>query len=364
MTRTAIRQAGNAANIDPRLWDSAFMRACRGEPAPRTPVWLMRQAGRYMAEYRAVRQGRDFLELCQKPELACQVTVEALRRIDADAAIIFADILIVLEALGQHLRFAEGHGPVLEPAIRSRNDIAPWIESEAAAGKLDYVAEAIRQTRSELPADCPLIGFAGAPFTLAAYAIEGGGSKQFMATKRLMYSDPACWHEMMARITATLTPYLKSQIAAGAQAVQIFDSWVGILTEADYREFVEPYVADLIDTMPDGIPVILFGTNTDHLLERFLACNPDVIGIDTTTDLNAAWERLGGPERISVQGNLDPTLLLGPRDRLLAGADRVLEAAGNRPGHIFNLGHGVLKETDVEQVVALIDHVHSRSEGA
>ena len=361
MPRPGIRTAGNLLKLPAVLWDSHFLRACRGEPTTRTPVWLMRQAGRYMQHYRGIRSGRSFLDLCKDPALAAEVTLFAREWLDVDAAIIFSDILVVLEALGLPLTFATGDGPVLGRPVRDAAAVAALRDPAAAAADLGYVHEAIRRTVAGLPATIPLIGFCGAPYTLAAYAIEGGSSRQFAHTKTLMYSDGAAWHALLTRITATLIPYLNAQIAAGVSCVQVFDSWVGHLTRADFTEFVQPHLRTLVAAITPGVPVILFGTETGHLSDLIAACGADVIGVDTTTELSAAWERCGGATRIAVQGNLDPCLLLGPRARLLTAADAVLAAAGGRPGHIFNLGHGVLKETDPEQAKALVAHVHART---
>ncbi len=361
MPRPGIRTAGNSLNLPTALWESHFLRACRGEPSSRTPVWLMRQAGRYMQHYRGIRSGRSFLDLCKDPALASEVTLFAREWLDVDAAIIFSDILVVLEALGLPLTFATGDGPVLGRPLRDAAGVDALRDPMAAAADLGYVHEAIRRTVAGLPATIPLIGFCGAPYTLAAYAIEGGSSRQFTHTKTFMYRDGAAWHALLARITQTLIPYLNAQISAGAACVQVFDSWVGHLTRADFNEFVRPHLATLVAGLTPGVPVILFGTETGHLSDLIAACGADVIGVDTTTDLAASWERCGGETRIAVQGNLDPSLLLGPRDRLLRAADAVLAAAAGRPGHIFNLGHGVLKETDPEQAKALVAHVHERT---
>lgn len=361
MPRPGIRTAGNVLKLPSALWDSHFLRACRGEASKRTPVWLMRQAGRYMQHYRGIRSGRSFLDLCKDPALAAEVTLYAREWLDVDAAIIFSDILVVLEALGLPLTFATGDGPVLGKPIRDGAAVDALRDPVSAANDLGYVHEAIRRTVAGLPADIPLIGFCGAPYTLAAYAIEGGSSRQFAHTKTFMYRDSAAWNALLARITAALIPYLNAQITAGASCVQVFDSWVGHLTRADFIEFVQPHLRTLVAGITPGVPVILFGTETSHLSDLIAACGADVIGVDTTTDLSATWERCGGPTRIAVQGNLDPCLLLGPRDRLLKAADAVLATVGGRPGHIFNLGHGVLKETDPEQAKVLVAHVHART---
>jgi uroporphyrinogen decarboxylase len=361
-SRPGIRSAGNARQLSALLWDSHFLRACRGEPTKRTPVWLMRQAGRYMQHYRGIRSGRSFLDLCKDPAMATEVTLYAREWLGVDAAIIFSDILVVLEALGLPLAFAAGDGPTLSRPVRDAAAVDALGDPIKAAEQLSYVYEAIRRTVAGLPADIPLIGFCGAPYTLAAYAIEGGSSRQFAHTKTFMYSDSGAWHALQQRLVATLIPYLNAQIAAGASCVQVFDSWVGHLTRADFIEFVQPHLTALVAGIVPGIPVILFGTETGHLSDLVAGCGADVIGVDTTTDLSANWERCGGPGRIAVQGNLDPCLLLGPRDRLLAGADAVLKAVAGRPGHIFNLGHGVIKETNPEQAKALVEHVHARTQ--
>lgn len=356
-SRRGIRAAGNTLALPGALWDATFLKACRGEPVPRTPVWLMRQAGRYMQHYRGIRSGRSFLDLCKDPDRAAEVTVYAREWLGVDAAIIFSDILVVLEALGMPLEFAAGDGPRLT-ALDGPAAVAGLRDPLQAAADLGYVEEAIRRTVKALPADIPCIGFCGAPFTLASYALEGGSSRQFARTRAFMYQEPVAWHRLMETLVATLAPYLNAQIAAGASCVQIFDSWVGTLTREDFREFVQPHLTHLISQVVDGVPVILFGTSTGHLLDLLTACGPDVIGLDATVDLDAAWQRLGGPGRIAVQGNLDPALLLAPRERLARAAQAVLAQAAGRPGHIFNLGHGVLKETDPEQARALVELVH------
>ena len=357
--RVRFRAGGNALGLSPALWDSHFLRACRGEATTRTPVWLMRQAGRYMRHYRERRAGRSFLELCKDAPLAAEVTVFAREWLDVDAAIIFSDILIVLEALGLPLAFTAGDGPALSQPIRDAAAVDALRSGEQAAGELAYVAEAIRLTVRGLPADIPLIGFCGAPFTLASYAIEGGGSRQFTHTKLFMYRETTAWHRLMERLVDALVPYLHAQVAAGASALQIFDSWVGTLTRSDFRLFVQPHLTRLAARAPSGVPLIVFGTGTAHLLDLLAASGCDVIGVDHTTDLDAGWRAAGGPGRIAVQGNLDPALLLGSRDRLLAETDAVLAAAAGRPGHIFNLGHGILKETDPDQAKALVERVHA-----
>lgn len=360
MTRPGIRSAGNLRGLPPALWDSRLLRACRGEAVDRPPVWLMRQAGRYMAHYRGLRaDAGGFLGLCKDPARAAEVTVFARQWLGVDAAIIFSDILVVLEALGLPLEFVAGDGPRLPRPLRSAADVAALRDPAQAAADLAYVYEALRLTVRGLPADIPCIGFCGAPFTLAAYAIEGGGSRSFGRAKAFMYAEPAAWHALMARLVDTLVPYLAAQVVSGASCLQVFDSWVGNLTRADFAEFVQPHLAHLVRRLPAGVPVILFGTGTGHLLDLIAACGADVVGLDHTVDLDQGWTAVGGPGRCAVQGNLDPCLLLAPRHRLEAAASDLLRQAAGRPGHIFNLGHGVLKETDPEAARALVEAVRA-----
>jgi uroporphyrinogen decarboxylase len=331
------------------------MRACRREPVPYTPIWLMRQAGRYMPEYRAVRAKTTFLELCKTPSLAAEVTVTAAERLGVDAAIIFADILLILEPMGVELEFAHGEGPVIHNPVRQASDVDRLRQLEDV-NALEFVNEAIRQTRRALKPDIPLIGFSGAPFTLASYLTEGGGSKNYVHTKRLMYNDRGAWHAMMSLISASLVKYLNAQIDAGAQAVQLFDSWVGALGPDDYREFVLPHTRSVIQNIKPGVPVIHFGTGTAALLELLREAGGDVIGLDWRVRLDEGWQRVG--HDVAVMGNLDPVALFADRDVLRAHAKRILDQADKRPGHIFNLGHGILPETPVENVIALVDMVH------
>jgi uroporphyrinogen decarboxylase len=318
----------------------------------------MRQAGRYMREYREVRERTTFLELCKNPALAAEVTVTAVERLGVDAAIIFADILLILEPLGIELEFAKGEGPVIHNPVRRASDVDRLRELDNA-DELEFVYEAIRQTRSALKPDIPLIGFCGAPFTLASYMTEGGGSKNYVHTKRLMYDDAGAWHAMMALISRALVKYLNAQIAAGAQAVQLFDSWVGCLSPDDYREFVLPHTKSVIANVTKGVPVIHFGTGTATLLELMREAGGDVIGLDWRVRLDEGWRRIG--HDVAVMGNLDPVVLFAKQDVLRAQAKKILEQAEGRPGHIFNLGHGILPETPVENVVALVEMVHELS---
>ena len=331
------------------------MRACRREPVPYTPIWLMRQAGRYMREYREVREKTTFLELCKNPALAAEVTVTAVERLGVDAAIIFADILLILEPLGIELEFAKAEGPVIHNPVRKGSDVARLRELEDE-NALEFVYEAIRQTRSALKPDLPLIGFCGAPFTLASYMTEGGGSKNYVHTKRLMYDDAGAWHVMMALISRGLVKYLNAQITAGAQAVQLFDSWVGCLSPDDYREFVLPHTQSVIRGVTPGVPVIHFGTGTATLLELMREAGGDVIGLDWRVRLDEGWQRVG--HDVAVMGNLDPVTLFAKQDVLRAQAKKILGHANGRVGHIFNLGHGILPETPVENVIALVEIVH------
>jgi uroporphyrinogen decarboxylase len=338
--------------------NSPFMRACRREPVPYTPVWLMRQAGRYMREYREVRARTGFLEMCKTPELATEVTVTAAERLGVDAAIIFADILLILEPMGIDLEFAKGEGPVIHNPVRTAADVARLREVEDVAA-LDYVFEAIRLTRRALKADLPLIGFCGAPFTLASYMIEGGGSKNYVHTKRLMYEDAGAWHALMELIARALSKYLNAQVAAGAQAVQLFDSWVGCLSPGDYQAYVLPHTRSVIQAVEPGTPVIHFGTGTAALLELMREAGGDVIGFDWRVDLGEAWQRVGD---VAVMGNLDPVQLFTNPGFIRAQAQKILDRAGGRNGHIFNLGHGILPETPVDNVLSLIDSVHELSQ--
>lgn len=336
-------------------YSGPFMKACRREPSPVTPVWLMRQAGRYMAEYRAVREKTTFLELCKNPALCSEVMVTAVRRLGVDAAIIFSDLLPILEPLGFNLEFAPGDGPVIHNPIREARDIDRVRELESL-DELWFVVDTVRQTRADLPAHLPLIGFSGSPFTLASYAIEGGSSRNFLRTKTLMYSDPGAWHALMERLSRAVVRYLIGQIHAGAQCVQLFDSWVGCLGVDDYRTYVLPHMQSILSQMPAGFPVINFGTGNPMLLPLMAEAGGSVIGVDWRIRLDDAWNLIGHDR--AVQGNLDPATLLADVDYLRAQVRRVLQQAGGRPGHIFNLGHGILPNTHVDHAIAVVDAVH------
>jgi uroporphyrinogen decarboxylase len=339
-------------------FDSLFLRACRRQPVERTPIWLMRQAGRYMSEYREIRRQTTFLALCKNPQLCAEVMLTAVARLGVDAAIIFADLLPILEPLGFELEFAEGEGPVIHNPLREASDLARMRPLEDVAA-LEFVMETVRLTRAGLPAHIPVIGFAGCPFTLASYAIEGGASRQYLHTKSLMYRDAGAWHELMSRLARAVTIYLNAQITAGAEAVQLFDSWVGTLGPEDYRRSVLPYTQAVIDGLTPGVPVIHFAAGNPALLPLVAEAGGDVIGIDWRIDLDTAWNLVG--QNRAVQGNLDPAVLMADRDEIRRRAAGVLAQAGGRPGHIFNLGHGIHQQTPVENVIALIEIVRELS---
>jgi len=338
------------------LRESRFLKACRGEPTDLTPVWFMRQAGRYMPEYREVRAKVSFLDLCHDPALATEVTVTAAERLGVDAAILFADILLILQPMGFDLEFAKGEGPVIHNPVRVSADV-DRVRPLPDPAPLDYVFRAVRSIRSALSPATPLIGFAGAPFTLACYAIEGGGSRHYEKAKTFMYRDPGAWDALMARLVEATAAYLNAQAAAGAQVLQIFDSWVGNLSPDDYRRFVLPHMRRLFAALEPGVPVIHFGTDTGSLLELQRDAGGHVIGLDWRVDLAAARERLG--PGVGVQGNLDPIVLFAPLPEIERQTRRILDQAAGRPGHIFNLGHGILPHTPVDSVLAVVDIVRS-----
>jgi uroporphyrinogen decarboxylase len=339
-----------------RAMNDRFLRACRREPTDVTPVWFMRQAGRYMAEYRELRTKHTLLELCKTPELALEVTLQPLR-LGMDAAILFADILLPLEPMGAPFEFAKGEGPVIHEPVRDRAGIEKLRVFEPEDG-LGYVLQAIRLIRKELDGKVPLIGFAGAPFTIASYLVEGGKSNDYRRTKLLMWNEPDAWSALMTKMSEVVRRYLRAQVEAGAQAVQLFDSWVGALSPADYREHVLPHVRHILkDLESTGVPVIHFGTNTATLLEAQVEAGGTVIGVDHRIGLADAWKRIGYDK--GIQGNLDPLLLLAPPEIAAKRARAIIAEAGGRPGHIFNLGHGIVPEIPVDHVKAMIDLVHS-----
>lgn len=357
--------------MDDTLYNSRFMKACRGEPVDCTPIWLMRQAGRYMQEYRDVRATTTFLGLCKTPELAAKVTLDAQRILGVDAAILFADLLPILEPMGLELDYPKGVGPQIANPVRSGADVDA-LKTPDPKESMPFVGEAIKLVRDGLPGDVPLIGFAGAPFTLAAYAIEGGGSKNYIEAKKIMYGDTGAWNAMLEKLAGQIIDYLKAQVDWGVQCIQIFDSWVGALSPRDYREYALPHTRRVIGEVKTYIaekdarvPVIYFGTGTATLLSTILNTEhqtpntelPDVIGIDWHTPLTRGWE-LGAK---SVQGNLDPVSLFAPKEVVLRKAQEIIDEAGNRDGHIFNLGHGILPKTPVDNVKALVDYVHEKT---
>lgn len=338
--------------------NNRFLKACRREPVDCTPVWFMRQAGRYMKEYQAIRNKHSILEVCKTPELAAQVTLQPIDRFPLDAAIIFADILLPLEPMGIPFSFEEGEGPVIHRPVRDRAAIERLRVTDGE--ELRYVYEAIHRTRQALNGRVPLIGFAGAPFTLASYAIEGGSSRSYVLTKQLMYREPESWHLLMDKLARMVTGYLRRQIHAGAQAIQVFDSWVGCLSPNDYAEYVLPHMQVIFEgLMREGVPMIHFGTGTGALLGYQRQAGGDVIGLDWRVQLDEAWDRVG--HDVAVQGNLDPVVLFGPHHEIERRVEDILRRAGGRPGHIFNLGHGILPNTPVEAVEAAIDMVHKLS---
>ncbi len=334
---------------------SRFIQACLGKPVDTTPVWFMRQAGRYMAEYRAVRKRHSILEICKDPQLSAEVTITAAERLNVDAAIIFADLLLPLEVMGVPFRFEAGEGPKIETPLRTPADIERLRDDRAA--ELSYVADAVRVVSRHFGARLPVIGFCGAPFTLASYMIEGGGSRNYVETKRMMYLQPEAWNTLMSRLVNVLAEYTADQVRSGAAALQVFDSWVGCLSPEDYRRFVLPHAKELVRRLREsGAPVIYFGTDTATLLPAMQETGADVIGVDWRIALDDAWASMA--HRPAVQGNLDPVLLFASWNELKQQAADVLRRAAGRPGHIFNLGHGILPNTPVDNVIALAEFVH------
>ncbi len=358
--QVAVRQASFQPQDRSAAWyDGPFMRACRREASSVTPVWLMRQAGRYMAEYRAVREKVDFLQLCKDPALCAEVMVTAVEKLKVDAAIIFSDLLPILEPMGMQLEFAKGDGPVIHNPLREAKDVERVLELENMES-LDFVMQTVTMTRRALRPEIPVIGFAGSPFTLASYMIEGGSSRNYHHTKSLMYREPNAWKELMRKLSRTVARYLNSQIAAGAQCVQLFDSWAGCLSVGDYEKYVLPHMRLIIDSIIPDVPVINFATGNPALLPMLRGDARTVVGIDWRIGLDQAWSTVGYDR--AVQGNLDPVSLLADLDTLKEMTASVLQAAGNRAGHIFNLGHGILPQTSVDHAIALVDMVHEMSQ--
>jgi uroporphyrinogen decarboxylase len=333
--------------------ESRFVKACKGQPVDRTPVWFMRQAGRYMPEYRAVRNAHSLIEICKNPELAAEVTITAAEILKVDAAIIFADLLLPLEVMGLPFHFSSGEGPVIEQPVRTERQIL-GLRTDCAT-ELGYVAETVGKVCKHFGLELPVIGFCGAPFTLASYMIEGGGSRNYIHTKKMMYCSPSAWQELMRKLVTVLSEYAAQQVHAGADVIQIFDSWVGCLSVGDYYRYVLPSTTKLVKAVQsNGVPVIYFGTDTATLLPSMTETGSDVIGLDWRISLDEGWSKLGSA---GVQGNLDPVLLFAPWKELKTRAEEILQQAGGRPGHIFNLGHGILPDTPVESVKALVQFV-------
>jgi uroporphyrinogen decarboxylase len=338
--------------------NSLFVRAAKAQPVERTPVWFMRQAGRYMAEYRAVRKKHSLIEICKKPSLAAQVTIEAAEILKVDAAIIFADLLLPLEVMELPFHFAAGEGPRIEKPVRTHEDIV-CLRTDRAA-ELGYVAEAVKLVCRHFGDGLPVIGFCGAPFTLASYMIEGGGSRNYVFTKKMMYSSPASWDELMKKLVLVTSEYSAEQVRAGADAIQIFDSWAGCLSVEDYRRYVLPHSTDLVKRLhKTGVPIIYFATDSATLLPSMKETGAEVVGLDWRIPLDIGWQSMGFEG--AVQGNLDPVLLFADEKELKSRAQDILRRAGGRAGHIFNLGHGILPETPVENVKVLCDFVREHS---
>jgi uroporphyrinogen decarboxylase len=329
-----------------------IVRACRREPVERTPVWFMRQAGRSLPEYREIRKRHDLFEVCRRPELCAEVTLQPVRAHDVDAAVMFADIMLPVLGMGIEVELVESVGPVVPDPIQTAEDVERLVVPDPRES-VPFILEAVRLVRTELPAEKGVIGFCGGPFTVAGYLIEGKPTRDFVATKRCMYGSPQVWHALMDKLTETFAAYLAATVEAGADVVQLFDSWVGALSVEDYREFVAPYSARVLAAVE--VPTIHFGTGTTHLLGDLAAAGGDVIGLDWRVPIEGGWELVG--EDRGVQGNLDPALLLGPFERVEVATLRILEAVGGRPGHIFNLGHGVLPDTDPADLRRLVELV-------
>jgi uroporphyrinogen decarboxylase len=343
-------QAALPASAD-RYARSLVMRACRREPVERTPVWLMRQAGRYLPEYRAIREKVAFLELCKTPRLSAEVMIATVQRLGVDAAIIFSDLLPILEPMGLDLEFTAGEGPVIHNPVRESGDVTR-VRELVDVDRVGYVMDVVRATRAGLDESIPVIGFAGAPFTLAGYCIEGGTSRSWMFTKTFMLRHESAWHDLLARLARAVSRYLVAQLDAGAQLVQLFDSWVGCLGPEDYRRYVLPHARAAIAEAAARAPVIHFATGNPALLPLLAEAGGTVIGVDWRIDLDAAWREVGHDR--AVQGNLDPAVLLADRETVRRRTREVLARAEGRPGHIFNLGHGVLPQTPVENVLELV----------
>lgn len=337
--------------------DKVFLQACRGEPTAHTPIWLNRQAGRYMPEYHQVKADLPSLDFFKDPEKAAQATLDAQRILGVDAAIMFADLLPILEPMGLDLEYVPGQGPVFANPIRTEADVAN-LATAPALEHTPYIADTVRCINEGLPPEIALIGFAGAPFTLASYAIEGQGSRNYVFVKKMMYQAPELWHQLMTKLTGQLASYLQLQISAGVEAVQLFDTWVGNLSVQDYRTYVEPHLKALVDALAGTVPVIYFGTGNYHLLPAVSELNIDVLAFDWRTPLKPTWDQLGCQ---AVQGNLDPIVLCADQTSVRTQAQWLLDQVQGQPGHIFNLGHGIIPETPVDNVKCLVDFVHEYS---
>jgi uroporphyrinogen decarboxylase len=338
-----------------------FVRACLRQPVDRTPVWFLRQAGRYMPEYQAVRRPHSLLQICKNPDLAAEVTITAAEKLDVDAAIIFADLLLPLEGMGLDFEFLAGEGPVIHHPVRTPGDVENLRTDRAH--ELGYVAEAIRKVVAHFQDRIGIIGFCGAPFTLASYMIEGAGSRNYIFTKTLMYRDPSVWQLLLEKLASVLAEYAAQQVEAGADVIQIFDSWAGALSPADYRDFVLPVTTRLVRKVQAlGVPVIYFGVDTATLLPAMRETGADVIGLDWRVPLDQGWSALG--HAVAVQGNLDPITLFAGEDLLRDRVHQILAQAGGRPGHIFNLGHGIVPGTPVENVQRVVQYVREFSAAA
>jgi uroporphyrinogen decarboxylase len=342
-----------------KLQNTLFIKACKREPVERTPIWIMRQAGRYLPEYRAIRAKNDFLTMCKTPELAAEVTIQPVDIIGVDAAIIFSDILVIPEAMGMHLDMKEGQGPVFESPVRTEED-AEKLKQIDAYDNLNYVLDAISLTKKELNNRVPLIGFGGAPWTLLTYMIEGGGSKNFANVKKLIYNNPELAHKILYKLTNAIADYLSAQIQSGANAIQIFDTWAGILSPRDYLVFALKYVNQLIEKIKrNGEPIIYFPKGVHYRMRTTADCGADVIGVDWTIDLTKTRDKIGS--KVAIQGNLDPTVLYSEPNFIKREARKVLESYGTGEGHIFNLGHGILPDINPEHAKVLVDFVKEES---
>jgi uroporphyrinogen decarboxylase len=340
----------------PGVSEPLLVRACRREPVERTPVWFMRQAGRSLPEYREIRKRYGLFDIARQPELCAEVTLQPVRRHGVDAAVMFADIMLPVLGMGVEVELVENVGPIVAAPVRSLGDVERLVVPDPDES-VPWVLESVRLARAELRPDQGLVGFAGGPFTVAGYLIEGKPTREFKLTKACMYGQPEVWHALMEKLTAAFSAYVQACVRAGADVIQLFDSWVGALSVQDYREFAAPYSARVLDAV--DVPTIHFATGDAHLLEERVSAGGDVIGIDWRVPLDVAWERVGHDR--GIQGNLDGAVLLGPWERVAAGAEDVLDRAGGRPGHIFNLGHGVLPETDPDLLGRLVELVHERT---